>query len=228
MQSWQNINDDLDEYQLWEKYPHHHKWWNKLYVAETFGYKCGPGGTPIPESKKYIVRPTYNLAGMGLGAEVKFLEKGDRATVQPGYFWCQYLEGSQYSVSYIWQDDNWKVLHCWEGFNSPKNLTKFTKWCRSAYVPKAPNKLNVLKDAHVINVEYIDDNPIEVHLRASGNPDGTIHSEYNEYIPIWNDWTEDMKQHYKSAGYVYIPNPFDDWMDDKPQMKEKRLGYYVR
>ena len=55
MQSWQNINDDLDEYQLWEKYPHHHKWWNKLYVAETFGYKCGPGGTPIPESKKNIV-----------------------------------------------------------------------------------------------------------------------------------------------------------------------------
>lgn len=225
--------DDLDEHELWEKYPHHHNWWNKLYVAEKFGYQCGPGGTPVPESKEYIVRPTYNLAGMGLGAEVKFLEKGDRATVLPGYFWCEYLRGKHYSASYIWKTDHmiggsWESLHCWEGINFPINITKFIKWKRSSYVPKVPRELNKLYDAQVINIEYINDNPIEVHLRASGNPDGTIESQWNEYIPIWDDWTENLKQHYEMMGYKFIPNPFDNWMENKPHMKEKRLGYYVR
>ena len=106
---------DLDEWELWEKFPQHHLWWNKLYVAEKFGYQCGPGATPIPESKQYVIRPIYNLAGMGIGAEVKFLEKGDRSSVPPGYFWCEYFKGTHYSASYIWNKASWKNIHCWIG-----------------------------------------------------------------------------------------------------------------
>ncbi len=31
------MNDD----QAWEKYPKHHKWFNKLWLAEELGYVCG-------------------------------------------------------------------------------------------------------------------------------------------------------------------------------------------
>ena len=43
----------IEERDLWLKLPHLHKWWNKLYLAETMGYKCGPGGTAIPETREY-------------------------------------------------------------------------------------------------------------------------------------------------------------------------------
>ena len=57
---------DLDEHELWLKYPQYHKWWNKLYLAQAMGYSCGPGAVPIPETREYVIRPVYNLAGMGL------------------------------------------------------------------------------------------------------------------------------------------------------------------
>ncbi len=218
------LKEDLDEWELWEKFPQHHLWWNKLYVAEKFGYQCGPGATPIPESKQYVIRPIYNLAGMGIGAEVKFLEKGDRSSVPPGYFWCEYFKGTHYSASYIWNKASWKNIHCWIGINNSSNLTKFLKWVRSDYIPPVSDQLNVLYDAKYLNLEFIDNNIIEVHLRISGNPDGTFESKWNEYIPVWQDTDTSL---YKN--YTWIDNPFDDWMNDKKNyMTEKRLGYYVR
>ena len=47
---------DLEERELYRKLPHLHKWWNKLYLAETMGYQCGPGATDIPETKEYVIR----------------------------------------------------------------------------------------------------------------------------------------------------------------------------
>ena len=68
---------DLEERELYRKLPHLHKWWNKLYLAETMGYQCGPGATEIPETKEYVIRPIYNLGGMGICTTIKVLEKGD-------------------------------------------------------------------------------------------------------------------------------------------------------
>ena len=79
---------DLEERELYRKLPHLHKWWNKLYLAETMGYQCGPGATEIPETKEYVIRPIYNLGGMGICTTIKVLEKGDISSVPPGYFWC--------------------------------------------------------------------------------------------------------------------------------------------
>ena len=61
----------LEERELYRKLPHLHNWWNKLYVAEKFGHLCGPGGTEIPETREYVIRPIYNLAGMGICTTIK-------------------------------------------------------------------------------------------------------------------------------------------------------------
>lgn len=74
--------DDCDSYL---KYPHHRNWFNKLWLSEMLGYKCGPCGVEIPEDGTYVVRPIYNLSGMGIGAELKQLKKDDIST-PPGYF----------------------------------------------------------------------------------------------------------------------------------------------
>lgn len=221
---------DLDEHELWIKYPQYHKWWNKLYLAQAMGYSCGPGAVPIPETKEYVIRPVYNLAGMGLCTTIKTLQKGDVTSVPPGYFWCEYLQGNHYSVTYQRHFHNeWKVLHCWQGFNHKENVVKFYKWIRSDYAPKLPYQLINLIAVPYINVEYKGDNPFEIHFRPSGNPDGTSDSPWNEYIPIWESTTQAEKDKLIQQEYKWLDNPFDDWEKDiQPYMQERRLGYYVR
>ena len=66
----------LDEdYQAWEEYPQHRWVFNKLEVALKLGYKAGPACVPLPKTSntlfKAIIRPIYNLYGMGISAKVK-------------------------------------------------------------------------------------------------------------------------------------------------------------
>ena len=178
---------DLEERDLYRKLPHLHKWWNKLYLAETMGYQCGPGATEIPETKEYVIRPIYNLGGMGICTTIKVLEKGDISSVPPGYFWCEYLEGTHYSATYSKEDKGfyheWKLLHNWQGWNDKSNVVKFTRWLKLDTAPELPTQLAEI-DVPIINVEYKGNNPIEIHFRPSGNPDGTIDDKWLSLIHI--------------------------------------------
>ena len=218
----------IEERDLWLKLPHLHKWWNKLYLAEVMGYSCGPGGTSIPETREYVIRPTYNLAGMGICTTIKTLEKGDITSVPPGYFWCEYLEGRHFSASYEKVNGEWKCLHNWQGWNDKFNVVKFRKWIKQDFVPKLPKVIADI-DVPFINVEFKEDKPIEIHFRPSGNPDGTYEDKWNEHIPVWEDTPKSTKNELYNQGYTFINNPFDDWMDDlEPYMNEIRLGYFVK
>ena len=65
--------DLVNDVDAWSKYPRYTSWYNKLWLSERLGYKCGPAGVPVPVKGTYIVRPIYNLLGMGLGAKYMFL-----------------------------------------------------------------------------------------------------------------------------------------------------------
>jgi hypothetical protein len=223
----ENILEDLDEHELWYKYPHHRLWFNKLYLAEQFGHYCGPCGTAPNISGNYVVRPIYNLAGMGLGARVQHIDSKDRSATPPGYFWCQYFSGDHYSVSYRW-DDSWKPIHAWIGYNDKGNLTKFTSWIRATEcIPTVPERLNCLSDVGVINIEFKGDKPIEIHLRASGNPDGSTYSSYNEYIPVWKSDDCNLVAEHIERGYIFL-NDSADMSDVEPYISEHRIGFLVR
>ena len=64
-----------EDYQAWEEYPQHSWVFNKLEVALKLGYKAGPACVPLPKTSntlfKAIIRPIYNLYGMGISAKVK-------------------------------------------------------------------------------------------------------------------------------------------------------------
>ena len=212
----------------YSKYPHHRKWFNKLYIAELFGYDCGPSGTAPTKDGTYIVRPIYNLSGMGVGAEVKEIKAGDCTATPAGYFWCEYLTGKHYSANYRWKYDRdmqdgkwlqpWKGFSCWEGTNMPINLTKFVEWKRSDYIPEVPDELVCLRDVEVINVEFKGNQVIEVHLRPSPDPD------YDHIIPVWASDLGVKKQHMEIHGYNFV----ESYDDADGQLDDPRIGFLVK
>jgi hypothetical protein len=209
----QTIITDIQAYQV---YPHHRKWFNKLWFAEAMGYHCGPASIPTKKSWWYIVRPIMNLSGMSLKAEKKWIDSYDLSKVEPGFFWCEWFEGEQYSVDYEY-DEGFKPVSCWKAERNVDNLSRFTKWSRSDYYPEVPSFFNELADIRKINVEFIDDKPIEVHLRTSPDPD------YDELIPVWAD-NEYVIDIYTKIGYSYIKF-FDD---AEGFLKNPRLGFLVK
>ena len=219
--------EELEDYELWNRYAHHRQWFNKLHVALMLGYHCGPCGTAPTISGKYVVRPCYNLAGMGLGAQIVNIDAKDRSATPPGYFWCKYFSGDHYSVSYRWLGGRWEQLHAWVGYNSEDNLTKFTSWKRVDTAPAAPEQFNCLADVGGINVEFKGDKVIEVHLRTSGNPDGSSHNLYNEYIPVWQSDGVSIISEYCERGYSFIDDNCD-MSDVEPYTSERRIGFLVR
>ena len=210
---------DEDNYQ---KYQHHRKWFNKLWIAELFKYDCGPNAVPPSKDGTYVVRPIYNLSGMGVGATVKELKAGDKKTVPPGYFWCEFLTGKHYSANYKWKVDHitggkWEGVSCWEGTNMPINLSKFSEWKRSEYIPEVPAELKELYDVEEINVEFKGNQVIEVHLRTSPDPD------YDHFIPVWKS-DEGKVSHYLMHGFKYI-----EFFDDADgHLKDPRVGFLVK
>jgi hypothetical protein len=218
----------MEDYQAYGKYPQHRSWFNKLWVAETMGYNCGPAGLAPVNDGTYVVRPIYNLSGMGVGAEVKEIKGGDCNQVPAGYFWCEYFDGNHYSADYRWQYDRdsingkwlepWKGQSCWEGTNLPINLSKFVEWKRSDYIPKVPSELVVLSDVKHINVEFIGDKVIEVHLRPSSDP------KYDHIIPVWASDLGKKKEHMEMHGFDFV----ESYDDADGQLDDARIGFLVK
>lgn len=206
----------MDDTEAYKTYAHHRLWYNKLWLSEQLEYNCGPSGVAPEKPGWYIVRPIINLSGMGVGAKKTWIEACDLSKVKPGYFWCEWFDGKQYSVTYEWLD-TWVAVSSWEGQKEEINLSKFSKWIKSNHKPDLSNFLNSLHDVKQINVEFIEDKIIEIHLRTSPDPD------YDEIIPIW-EGQESLIDKYQKIGYNYITSP--DNADGF--LKIPRLGFAVK
>ena len=200
--------EDRDAWHLW---PHHRNWFNKLWVSLQQNYVCGPCGVAPPQSAYYVVRPIYNLSGMGVGARKQFLKGEDVTQVEPGYFWCEWFDGPQHSVTYEWIG-KWVPTSSWQGTLNHNDLTRFLSWKKSTYMPLLPAMFDILQDVKVINVEWINDKVIEVHLRGSPDP-----QESNEYIPVWAD------QEVPNNAPIWIPS----YDDADGFLTTPRLGFIV-
>lgn len=169
----------MDDAEAWSRWPQHRLWFNKLHLADRLGYACGPTGVVPPKDGFYIVRPIYNLSGMGVGARRQWLTTTDYGQVEPGFFWCEWFDGPQCSVTYSWHN-GWVPISSWEGRVSPDNLSRFHSWKRSDHAPTPPPIMDELAEVDVINIEWIGAHVIEVHLRPSPDPD-----EGSEIVPVW-------------------------------------------
>lgn len=209
----------MNDIEAYKEYKHLRHWYNKLWFSEQMGYNCGPASIAPEQSGWYIVRPIMNLSGMGVGAKKIWIDAGDHSKVEPGYFWCEWFEGRQFSVIYELQDysNGWKAISCWEGVKEDSNLSRFSKWVKKDHYPHIGIFFHELSDIWRINVEYIEEKPIEVHLRTSPDPD------YNELIPIWAD--EQKKIDFlRDMGYSYI-NHYDN---AEGFLDIARIGFMVK
>jgi len=207
----------MNDIEAYREYPYLTHWYNKLWVSEQLKYHCGPAGLAPDVSGWYVVRPIVNLSGMGIGAKKIWIDAGDCKQVPPGYFWCEWFDGRQFSVTYRWEGWSWVPVSCWEGIKSDEDLSKFSKWIKTDHYPPLGIFFHELADLEMINVEYIEDKPIEVHLRSSPDPD------YNELIPVWKD-QENIVDKHVVMGYSYISS----YDDGEGFLEIPRLGFLVK
>ena len=83
--------------------------YNKLFLSRVLGYTCGPAGTTVPKSDFYIVRPSFNLLGMGRFARKEWIENNTEH-LHPSEFWCEIFEGDHLSVDFYYQRAELVVL----------------------------------------------------------------------------------------------------------------------
>lgn len=195
------------DHDVWETLDPDDMWvYDKVILSKKLGYVCAPGGVPVPEPNNYIVRPITNFEGMGMGAEIVWIENETWEQVPPGYFWSEVFTGRHLSVDYTHGD---QVL-CVEGFRNPNDpLYKWERWERVDDFVPFPEILVELGYEH-INCEFIGGKLIEVHLRH--NPDFANH-EYSHVLPVWK-------------GQMPIPKPGYRFIEDTDEAYN-RLGFYV-
>jgi hypothetical protein len=209
----------MNDSEAYTKFKSHRKWFSKLWLSESLGYQCGPSGIAPHSSGWYVVRPIMNLSGMGLGAKKIYIDVGDSSKVPPGYFWSEWFSGTQYSVCFKWIDGVWCDVSCWEADRNENNLPRFNKWSRCENQKFALGEIfnQLHTDVDDINVEFIDQKIIEVHLRKTPDPD------YDVLIPIWSD------QHYLIANYEKLGYSYIESYDDADGfLKPHRIGFVVK
>lgn len=154
--------------------------YNKLFLSRVLGYTCGPVGTTVPKPDFYIVRPSFNLLGMGRFARNEWLDNYTDH-LHPAEFWCEIFQGEHLSVDFYHQKSNLVVLGT-KDVDDP--YYKWKKWEKIEKNIEFPKILTSLKGNYAwINCEFIGDNLIEVHFRR--NPDFRYNNSVA--IPVWED-----------------------------------------
>ena len=166
--------------------------YNKLILAMKCGHLCGPTGVPVSRQGYYVVRPMFNLLGMGRHARIEWI-KDFTDHFHPSEFWCEVFHGEHISVDFCHKESKLVV----RGEKNPSDpLYKWQKWEKIDKKVEFPKILENLKGNYEwINCEFIGNKLVEVHFRQ--NPD----FRYGNTIayPIWED---EMDQNIEKYRYV--------------------------
>jgi hypothetical protein len=186
---------------------HFHDLWvyNKLFLSRILGYNCGPAGVPVPKSDFYIIRPSFNILGMGRFARIEWIEKNTEH-LHPSEFWCEVFKGRHISVDFHEKETKLVVVGT-KGDDDA--LYKWKKWEKIDQKVEFPPILNNLKGNYEwINCEFIGNCLIEVHFRQ--NPDFRYGNSVA--IPIW-----DKKNVKNQENYQFIED-----------IDYKRVGFLIK
>jgi hypothetical protein len=169
--------------------------YNKLFLSRVLGYTCGPAGSTVPKPDFYIVRPSFNLLGMGRFARKEWIESNTEH-LHPAEFWCEIFEGNHLSVDFYHQKAELVVLGTREDSDP---YYKWKKWEKIDKIVDFPEILKDLKgDYDWINCEFIGGRLIEVHFRR--NPDFRYGNSVA--IPVWDDEEEKNMRFIEDSDYL--------------------------
>ena len=169
--------------------------YNKLFLSRVLGYTCGPAGSTVPKSDFYIVRPSFNLLGMGRFARKEWIENNTEH-LHPSEFWCEIFEGDHLSVDFYYQRAELVVL------GTREDSDPYYKWKKWEKIDKIVDFPEILKNLNGeydwINCEFIDGRLIEVHFRR--NPDFRYGNSVA--IPVWGDKKEKNMRFIEDSDYL--------------------------
>ena len=196
----------IDDKDVWRQCPTEYLWvYDKLILARKNGYLAGPAGVAVPKEGYYIVRPITNIRMMSRGASKQWLTNGDTDKIPDGYFWSECFEGRHTSVDFHYGIQTLAV----EGFRNSNRLDRFSHWQKIPDKYRFPEVLEELwRLTPWVNVEYVDNKIIEVHLRW--NDDFSNHNSDIIY-PVWKDEHQAQPNNTK-----WYPSPSAD-----------RLGFWI-
>jgi hypothetical protein len=190
--------EDFETWDHYHKYPELRWVFNKLEVALKQDLHAGPAGTAPQKEGWYISRPIYNIFGMGISAEKIYYTHDmhhsfvNHGVVKPGHFWCEWLDGPQYSLDYrLFTDKIWRCTSITCGYHfDDTNLTKFQKWVKIPVgnTPKL-HELPVFPQHETltgVNVEMRQGKILEIHLRLGNDPFDHL-PVGTQIFPIWED-----------------------------------------
>ena len=196
------------DYGAWQKSPDEDLWvFDKLILSRKCGYLCGPRGFRVPKPGNYIVRPISNIEGMGIGAEITYLEF-ETMSIPNGFFWSEIFSGDHISVDYVDGEPSLSVI----GYTDPqKPLQRFIYWKKIENSIPLPSILHPAATRHrVINCEFIGGKLIEAHLRP--NPDFSYGN--TAMIPVW-------------PGHSTEPPRGFRFIEDHDEWDSQRVGIFV-
>lgn len=163
---WTAITEDSE---AWQNNPKHRWVYDRLLVASTQAYACGPLGVNI-DKFPVVIKPITNIDGMSIGAGVAT----EAPAYRPGFMWCDVLAGEHVSTDVLVEQG--VILWCAHaiGYPSP-TFGRFEAWellsddrpelaaiCRwiNEHLPSYSGPLNF---------ETIGGHIIEVHLRLTAD-----------------------------------------------------------
>jgi hypothetical protein len=200
----------IDDKDVWPHCPVDYLWiYDKLILARKLGYLAAPAGIAVPQPGWYIVRPITNVRMMSRGASRVWLTSRDTDLVPDGSFWSECFEGRHTSVDFYYGKQHLAV----EGFrHDASRLDRFSRWQRIQQRYKFPQVLgNLWQLTPWVNVEYVDDKIIEVHLRY--NDDFSNHNSDVIY-PVWRD--DPMPQPINTSWYENVSGDrLGFWIENK-------------
>ncbi len=153
----------------WQWYPAY-KWvYNKLSVAESQGFACGPHGIEPPGFPVFS-KPVFNMRGMGIGSRVLKTLRDYKAYQRPGHIWMPILEGEHISSDAAVMDG--KAVWWRHTYGAPLEGGMFDYWVVLAEARPAIEdycsdwiQRNLAGYSGMVNVETIGGKIIEAHLR---------------------------------------------------------------
>ncbi len=165
----EDVRIPTEDGDAWQWYPQH-KWvYNKLSVAESQGFICGPHGLEPPGFPVFS-KPIFNMRGMGVGSRVLKTPRDYKANLRPGHIWMPMLSGEHISsdAAVVQGEIRW-----WRhAFGAPLEGGMFDYWTVLAeHRPEIENYCAEWVAKHLadytgmINLETIGGRIIEVHLR---------------------------------------------------------------
>jgi len=93
----ENVFIPTEDGDAWQWFPQHRWVYNKLRIAETQGFVCGPHGIE-PPSFPVFSKPIFNLRGMGTGSRPLRTVREYKSAQRPGHVWMPFLTGEHVST----------------------------------------------------------------------------------------------------------------------------------